>query len=136
VIALGDLQGVWRLERAIEDRRAGVTGRFVGRAVWRPDGAGLRQAETGVLHYGAAPPMQGARVYLWRAEGGGLAVFFEDGRLFHRLAPGHLRDTHRCDPDIYDVSYDFTGWPVWRQVWRVNGPRKDAVLTSVFKPEG
>jgi hypothetical protein len=136
VIGLVDLKGHWRLTRRIEDARAGLTGDLQGTCRWLPDGDGLRQEEEGVLRYGHAPPMQAARVYLWRETPEGLAVFFEDGRPFHRLIASHLSDRHWCALDIYDVSYDFTGWPDWTQVWRVSGPRKDTVITSRFQPLG
>ena len=89
-----------------------------------------------MLTMGAAPPMQASRVYLWRDTGAGLSVAFEDGRPFHSLAPGRLEDRHWCDPDTYDVRYDFTRWPDWTQRWRVTGPRKDAVILSRFQPLG
>jgi hypothetical protein len=65
------------------------------------------QEEAGTLHYGDAPPIRAERRYLWRAEGDGLAVFFEDGRPFHRVGPGRLSDRHDCAPDTYDVTYLF-----------------------------
>ncbi len=131
-VTLGDFEGRWQLTRRIEDRRAGLTGQLTGEAVWRRDGDGLRHEETGVLRYGAAAPMRAKRVYLWRAEAGGFSVFFEDGRPFHSWTPGAPEARHHCDPDIYDVTYDLTGWPAFTQVWHVTGPRKDAVITSRF----
>lgn len=136
MIALSDLKGLWRLTRTIDDARAGLTGHLHGTSRWDPDEAGLLQQEEGFLHYGTAPPMQAARRYRWRADGDGLAVFFADGRPFHRLSPGLLADRHWCDPDTYDVSYDMSRWPDWTQVWNVTGPRKDAVITSRFQPLG
>lgn len=134
MIALADLAGAWRLVRVIEDARAGLTGHLEGTCHWRPDGAGLRQEEAGTLRYGGAPPMQAARVYLWRETPEGLAVLFADGRPFHTLGAGRLADRHWCDPDIYDVAYDFGDWPRWSQTWRVTGPRKDARIISTFEP--
>jgi hypothetical protein len=93
VIALADLEGRWTLDRRIDDRRAGLTGRLTGTCVWRPDGQGLVQHETGILHYGDAAPIRAERRYLWRADSEGLAVFFEDGRPFHRIGPGRV-DRH------------------------------------------
>lgn len=134
MIGLADLHGQWHLTRRIEDARAGLTGHLQGTCRWLPDGDGLRQEEEGVLRYGSAAPMRAARVYLWRQTPEGLAVFFEDGRPFHRLAAAQLSDRHWCPPDVYDVSYDFSSWPDWTQVWRVSGPRKDAVIASRFQP--
>ena len=67
---------------------------------------------------------------------GGLIVFFDDGRPFHRLGPGHLSDRHFCDPDIYDVRYDFSQWPLWTQSWQVQGPRKNMSILSRFQRGG
>ncbi len=133
MIQLADLEGRWRLERRIDDRRAAIVGHLDGEVTWRPDGAGLRQEEQGVLRYGDAPEMQASRVYLWRATSEGIAVFFEDGRPFHELRHGAREDRHLCPPDTYDVRYDFGDWPTWRQVWHVTGPRKDAIIDSVFQ---
>jgi hypothetical protein len=134
MITLADLEGTWRLSRRIEDLRAGLTGRFRGTSRWHPDGHGLRQEEDGILDYGQAAPMQATRVYLWRQDGADLAVFFEDGRPFHRLSAQDPTDRHLCDPDTYDVRYAFDHWPDWTQHWRINGPRKDALITSRFQP--
>jgi hypothetical protein len=88
------------------------------------------------LSFGAAPPIQARRRYLWRETPEGQAVFFDDGRPFHRLGPNHLADRHHCAPDLYDVTYDFSGWPHWTQSWRVTGPRKDMAIESRFQPLG
>jgi hypothetical protein len=89
------------------------------------------QEETGTLHYGDAPPIRAERRYLWRAEGDGLAVFFEDGRAFHRVGPGRLSDRHDCAPDTYDVTYVFDDSRV-STTWHVTGPRKDHVIHSLY----
>jgi len=136
MITLADLAGAWRLTRRITDHRAGLSGHLSGSSHWTPDSIGLRQEEAGVLIFGTAPPMQASRAYLWRAEGAGLAVFFADGRPFHRLGPGQLADRHHCAPDLYDVAYDFSHWPEWTQSWRVSGPRKDMTIESRFQPLG
>ncbi len=136
MIALTDLEGRWTLSRRIVDHLAAREGRFVGQCRWLPDAHGLRQDEAGILHYADAPPMQAHRSYLWRAEGEGLVVSFDDGRPFHRLGPGQLSDLHQCDPDLYEVRYDFSQWPDWTQSWRVRGPRKDMTLHSRFQRSG
>lgn len=136
MITLADLRGVWRLARQITDHRAGLSGSLIGQCEWSEDGVGLVQREEGVLRFGTSPPMQASRSYLWRADGLGLAVFFEDGRAFHRLEPGALADCHHCAPDIYDVAYDLSRWPDWRQSWRISGPRKDMTIESRFQPLG
>ncbi|GAB5445693.1 DUF6314 family protein [Gymnodinialimonas sp.] len=129
---LADLEGRWRVTREVDDRRAGLTGRFEGEAVWAPDAEGLIQTEEGVLSYGTAPPMQATRRYLWREEGGALRVFFEDGRAFHTVPKAGQVALHDCPPDIYRVRYTFDSAEVFTTIWHVTGPRKDAVLTTHF----
>lgn len=132
MIALSDLEGRWTLVRRIDDRRAGLSGRLTGTCDWTSDGQGLVQFETGTLHYGDAPPIRAERRYLWRQEGEGLAVFFEDGRPFHRVGPGRPSDRHQCPPDTYDVTYAFDGAHAFSTTWRVTGPRKDQVIHSLY----
>ena len=134
MIGLSDFEGGWRLARRIEDARAGLAGRLEGQAVFRPGDGGLILTETGVLRYGTGPPMQAERRYLWRAEAGGIAVFFDDGRPFHRFSPAAPEARHDCAPDLYHVRYDFSDWPRWRAVWHVTGPRKEYVITSDYTP--
>lgn len=134
MITLDDLRGTWRLSREIDDLRAGLTGRLTGEAGWRADGMGLIQEERGLLRLGDAPPMQAERRYLWRADGDGLAVFFEDGRPFHRIGPGRLRDRHACPPDTYDVTYVFGENGAFSTTWRILGPRKDLMIRSHYTP--
>jgi hypothetical protein len=132
VITLAGLEGRWTLERQIDDRRAGLTGWLTGTCLWRRDAGGLVQEETGTLQYGCAPSIRAERRYLWREEGEGLAVFFEDGRQFHKLGPGRLTDRHDCAPDTYDVTYVFDGADAFSTTWRVTGPRKDQVIHSLY----
>lgn len=132
MITLEQFEGRWRLARRIEDRRAGLTGTLDGICTWTRDAVGLVQHETGELRYGTAAPMLADRRYLWRRDGDGIAVFFEDGRPFHRLGEGHLSDRHWCDPDTYDVAYLFEGDNAFSTTWRVSGPRKDHLIHSFY----
>jgi len=130
---LSDFTGHWRLTRRIDDRRAGVLGQFEGQAEFVADEAGLILTETGRLCYGGAAPMQAERRYLWRADGAGIAVFFADGRPFHRFSASDLTAHHDCPPDSYDVAYEFGGWPQWQSRWAVTGPRKEYVMISRYE---
>lgn len=129
--------GEWVLEREIEDVRAGRTGRFSGRATFRPAAAGgLAYREEGTLAFGDGPAMTATRDYLWRDAGAGvIEVLFGDGRFFHRFMPEEEApgDLHHCDPDVYRVRYDFARWPFWRAEWRVTGPRKDYAMVSGYR---
>lgn len=129
---LGDFTGLWRLERQIEDRRAGAQGAFTGQAQFTPDGAGLRYTEEGTLSFPGMAPMQATRSYLWRVQSDEIAVFFEDGRRFHVIGAAG-QDRHWCDPDTYRVRYGFADWPVWTARWQVSGPRKDYTMTSTYR---
>ena len=130
---LSEFTGLWRLTRRIDDRRAGVVGRFEGQAEFVADEADLILTETGRLCYGGAAPMQAERRYLWRADGAGIAVFFADGRPFHWFSMASPEAHHACPPDSYDVAYEFGGWPHWQSRWAVSGPRKDYVMISRYE---
>ncbi|MCC5975408.1 MAG: hypothetical protein JJT81_15350 [Rubellimicrobium sp.] len=92
-----------------------------------------RYHEEGVMRLGSAAPMAATRAYLWQPGEGGLTVLFEDGRPFHHfpLTGGPGAD-HLCGADLYSVTYDFSGWPLWRSIWEVRGPRKDYRLESRY----
>ncbi|GAA0286251.1 DUF6314 family protein [Rhodovulum strictum] len=130
---LGAFAGAWRIERVIEDARAGHVARFEGQAVFTPDADGLVHAESGRLHLPGQAPMTAERRYLWRQGASGIEVFFEDGRFFHAIAPGpRAQALHDCPPDRYEVGYDFARWPDWSSLWRVAGPRKDYAMRSAY----
>ncbi|WP_212525814.1 DUF6314 family protein [Actibacterium sp. MT2.3-13A] len=132
--ALADFEGRWRLEREIDDAKAGQRARFSGTATFTREAAGgLLCDEAGTLILPGQPPLAAARRYLWRAEGGDIAVFFHDGRPFHLIAPGARPEAgHDCPPDLYQVRYDFRRWPEWRAEWRVSGRRKDYLMRSTY----
>jgi hypothetical protein len=130
--------GAWTVDREIEDLRAGRSGRFSGRAEFRPVAGGLAYREQGTLVMGGAS-MAAARGYLWRDGGAGtIEVCFEDGRLFHRFCTDEPEPAavHACPPDHYRVRYDFARWPRWRAEWRVHGPRKDYFTVTRFARPG
>ena len=134
---LMDFTGDWTVMRTIEDRLAGA-GRFEGTARFSPDGTGLRYTEAGILTLSTGASMRAERTYLWRAiEAGLIEVLFDDARPFHRFDPnaGGAGERHYCDPDIYDVVYDFTKWPEWVSTWTVKGPRKDYIMRSTYRPD-
>ena len=130
--ALQDFLGFWRLERVIVPAQ-GPAARFTGQARFTPEGAALRYHEEGELTLPGAAPMRAERRYLWRAEGEEIAVFFDDGRPFHRFSPAAPAAHHWCDPDDYRVRYDFAAWPLWHAEWRVQGPRKDYTMRSEYR---
>lgn len=137
MIQLGDLEGRWHVTREIMDHRANLAGQFKGEAIWSSPTEELiqnelTQTETGMLTYGAAPPMQATRRYLWRAQDPDLVVLFEDGRQFHTVPAAGVEAVHDCPPDTYRVRYWFESRDAFTTRWDVTGPRKDARLTTRF----
>lgn len=125
---LQDFAGNWRVERSIEDRLAGGTARFEGKARWVREEGGLSYHETGQL-VTSGQSFTAERRYFWRE---GLNVYFDDGRFFHQVPAQGGAAAHWCDPDQYDVAYDFLGWPDWHAVWSVKGPRKDYTMVTRY----
>ncbi len=131
--------GTWIIERVIHDNLSGTDSLFSGTAsITRNfEGSALQGAwlyhEEGRMRIPGLPPMTAERRYLWQPQEGGFACYFEDARPFHRMSVGALTQSdHWCDPDQYDVSYEFGNWPAWASVWTVKGPRKDYDMRSEF----
>ncbi|MFV0359794.1 DUF6314 family protein [Tropicimonas sp.] len=133
-LGLADFEGLWRLDRAIDDRRAGQMAHLAGTARLATRDGGLDYSESGVLHLPGVPPMQATRRYRWEADGEEIRVLFDDGRPFHSIIPAMqvAEATHWCNPDRYCVTYDFTRWPCWTSRWTVSGPRKAYVMESRY----
>jgi hypothetical protein len=126
--SLSDFAGTWQLTREISQVGA-PTATFSGQAVWSSDGEGLSYVERGTLSIQGQTPMTAERRYRWDAD---LNIYFDDGRFFHQVPVHGGEAGHWCDPDQYDVVYDFADWPVWTCRWQVKGPRKDYVLISKY----
>lgn len=131
---IADFEGVWRLERRIEDFRANQPARAEGEARIVP-GDPWTYDERMQLHLPGVAPVEGHRRYLWVPAAGGIEAQFADGRAFHRidLGGGTASARHPCGADLYDVQYEFVRWPVWSAVWRVRGPRKDYLMTTIYR---
>ena len=131
--SLSALEGLWSLTRKIK-HADGTEGRFTGTARFRRAGPRLLQEEEGRLDLGHGPALRATRRYVWRRAGERLDCFFEDGRPFHSVPLGASshETVHLCDPDRYAVAYDFADWPAWTSRWRVEGPRKDYVMSSRY----
>ncbi|KUJ80715.1 hypothetical protein AVO45_06695 [Ruegeria marisrubri] len=132
--ALADFVGDWRLTRRIDDARTGQVALAEGLARFVPSATGLIYDETLRLKLPGQAPMTATRRYLWQADGDGIAVLFDDGRPFHRIALGEeaWEDTHWCAPDNYRGSYDFGDWPRWISRWAVTGPRKEYFMVTTY----
>ncbi len=132
--SLAALEGCWSLTRQIV-HGDGRVDHFDGEVLFQRSGARMIQNESGVLRVGNQT-FQGQRQYIWDHSDGLLRVFFDDMRPFHTVALGldRVETTHLCDPDRYNVVYDFHDWPNWTSTWTVEGPRKDYVMTSHMRP--
>ncbi|WP_210115105.1 DUF6314 family protein [Roseovarius aestuariivivens] len=130
---LGDFEGLWELTRRIEQAGA-PNAELRGSAILRPNETGMSYSEAGLLRVGGQAPVNAERRYIWRSlPGGVIEVLFEDGRPFHFIDPEDPQDRHWCDPDLYEVRYDFRRWPDWSSTWEVRGPRKNYRMVSQYR---
>lgn len=132
---LKDLEGVWLLDRQIQ-HADGAVFEFSGHASFVWQGNELKQTEEGMLRAAnGSSEMKATRSYIWVESDRGIDVLFEDRRFFHsfRFDTVAAEAGHFCDPDQYDVSYDFSNADDWRSVWRVSGPKKSYTMTSRFR---
>ncbi|MEQ9325744.1 MAG: DUF6314 family protein [Rhodospirillales bacterium] len=129
------LEGDWRIERRIDDRKLGETGTLAGVASFTPDADGLDYSETGTLHIGSYSGIAERRLRFRRGGPPETAdIRFPDGRHFYRLdlGRGEWQARHDCPPDIYRLATLVTDASCWRQEWIVSGPRKDQTITTIF----
>ncbi len=131
--SLAQFEGRWRLERRIEDAERGEMW-LEGEAVLARSGHRLVYTETGILTISGQRPLTATQRYIWQDRAGWVAIRFADGRPFHGfpLRVARAEAVHLCDPDRYEVSYDFSAWPEWSSEWHVSGPRKDYVMRSRY----
>jgi len=132
-VTFDGFEGHWDLSRKIVDHRAGNVGSFVGLAVFQRHADEYLYEETGLLSLSGAASMTACRRYIWRRHDARVQVLFEDRRAFHEidLSTSAPEATHFCDPDTYDVAYDFSAWPRWSGHWQVRGPRKHYEMWSI-----
>ena len=131
-------KGDWTLNRHIFDLDSQWLGRFEGEAIFTPREDGLYYHEEGKLQFGGLTAMTATRDYIWTfPKDDTVRIMFEDGQHFHDFDASEPRPqaSHYCDPDEYDVTYDFRNWPNWRAEWRVEGPRKDYRMVSMYAPK-
>ena len=131
--SLAQFEGRWQLERQIHDAERGEM-QLAGEAVLARSGHRLVYNETGQLQIAGQRPLTATRRYIWQDRAGWVAISFADGRPFHGFALNAARASavHLCDPDRYEVSYDFSAWPEWSSEWQVTGPRKAYTMRSRY----
>ncbi|MCR9111010.1 DUF6314 family protein [Marivita sp. XM-24bin2] len=126
--------GLWSVSRVISDHFSASTGTFHGTACFTAAKHGLAYIETGKLQLAGQPPFHAERRYHWHQDENGLHVSFDDGRPFHSFDPDNPEASHWCDPDTYEVTYEFDDWPHWRTIWNVSGPRKAYQMITEYAP--
>ena len=149
------LLGRWSVVRTLTDHRAGLEGRFEGRADVRegdPDvsdrpGCGGRVALSTGGEARWATYEEVGRFRLARHDGvarrhlryrnrpdASLLVEFADGRplLVVDLRDGHWSACHDCGPDRYDLSFVVRSPETFEEHWHVRGPSKDYEARALF----
>ena len=109
-----------------------------GTAVFEPTADGVRFVEHGVLVLPHAC-VEARRDYRFVIESDtAFSVFFADGRFFHRakVAAGVASAQHDCAPDTYRGRYRFPDADRWSLSWRITGPRKNLVISTIFSRTG
>jgi Family of unknown function (DUF6314) len=132
------LSGRWHICRRIIDQRSGVTGRFMGTAIFTPAPGGLRYDEWGILIYGLFREEAGQTYQFAIGPHSGVAeVHFADGRHFHTcdLLFGLAHVAHECAPDRYWGRYRVSSHGEWTLVWKVAGPRKRMLIATRYARE-
>jgi hypothetical protein len=126
--------GEWRLVRRMRDLKRREIGRLTGRASFTADGPCVFAFEEhGLLTLGAMRT-EARRAYRYEMTEAGFRVLFPDGRFFHeaKLEDGTALVSHDCAPDLYRGRYRIASADRWSLSWRITGPRKDLVISSVF----
>jgi Family of unknown function (DUF6314) len=146
------LRGCWRAERVITDFRSGTTGSFSGTAAFTPGPGDPAMAvpataavpglmayhEQGELTFGGhRGPASRSLLYL-PAPDGSAAVLFADGRPFFTLdlQAGSWAAEHPCGRDSYQVTVRVLGPDAYTESWRVTGPGKDYLMTTILTRVG
>ncbi|MGR3467557.1 MAG: DUF6314 family protein [Shimia sp.] len=99
----------------------------------RDGGAPFLYAESLKLTLATGQVFRASRRYIWHPTEGGFDIHFDNDRFFHAMRWATPQAVHWCDPDRYDVTYDWQGWPDWSSTWSVKGPRKDYILRSRYR---
>lgn len=134
---LADFLGAWTLRRRVTGADGGLVATFAGWAELRGDQDRAAWTEAGRLRPSGGAGLDAMRRYIWSTgPGGTIGVAFADGRPFHGFQPAEetAAARHHCPPDVYDVTYDFSAWPLWRTTWAVDGPRKRWTIETRHAP--
>lgn len=135
MLQAADFLGDWRLSREIIDHAGEMSGTLAGTVSFTEVASGaLIYREEGTLHLASGARFTAQRQYEWSWQKEDVVVTFADGAAFHSFAPSGVGagTAHLCGDDLYNVTYDFSGWPAWHAVWKVHGPRKDYTSVSHY----
>lgn len=130
--------GEWSLIRRMRDLRRGDIGRLAGEARFTREAPSiLFFEERGMLSLGGMRT-EAQRAYRYEMTATGFRVLFPDGRFFHvaRLEGGRAEVAHDCAPDLYRGRYRIESPDRWWLSWRITGPRKDLIISSLFLRRG
>lgn len=133
--AVAYLVGRWSIDRTVIDELFGARGSFVGTAEFRRVGDELLEEESGEFEWGGVTnPASRSHRLVPRADGTA-DVLFADGRPFHDLdlRTGRWSTRHPCAADFYDGEFTVVSQDEWHLRWRVSGPAKTQLLTSVYR---
>lgn len=128
-----DLVGAWSFDRHVRDHLAEKNWDLRGTATFSPQGPRLDYREEGT--FCGAPGGDFYQTYQWWVTHGTNArICFDDGRPFVALSlqGGTAAVTHGCGADAYGGFFDFSSPTTFRQVWTIQGPRKDMVIETVY----
>ena len=132
----GYFQGIWTLQRTVDDHLLGISATMGGRAEFAPEGAQqLRYYESGQLQCGLySGPFERIYFHEFPADQT-MRVTFEDGRFFFEaLFQGNNASfEHHCGDDIYTGAIVLLNDAAYEMVWQVRGPKKDFLIKSYYK---
>jgi Family of unknown function (DUF6314) len=141
---LQTLSGAWKLDRAISDAVSGAPiATLQGSAEFTLQGGNdALYAENGTLTMGQGPSVSANRLYFYRQQPDGVAIYFDEARerLFQTLVLSgdgktglQARDLHLCAPDRYEGRYHFLPDGGFEIEYRVTGPHKSYVSRTVYR---
>ncbi|MBV6632030.1 MAG: hypothetical protein KI792_03240 [Alphaproteobacteria bacterium] len=131
--------GDWHLERSIIDRRAGIDGVLKGICrITQEDGQQLLLREEGELVFGTHSGSAWREYKIRLGPDGLIQVFFTDGRAFFALdsrtqGTDPLSINHICGDDLYIGQLTIISAQQWTLAWRIEGPRKQLQISSVYR---
>lgn len=129
------------MQRHINDHRTMDNIRFTGTAHYvafthrdSPGTTGLRAFESGELSCGDYHGESQRSLEYFFGEDALVHVHFSDGRPFvdFDFSTGDSLSTHHCGEDDYEIAINVESDEVFRERWRVSGPKKDYVAVTTF----